>query len=141
MKLIYAYTRQQAIEDGVLLRFEDYVRGEGGLFGPEYVEVELEMIRIKEARFPLGELVITPGAGASLHFIDARSCLMRHQLGDWGELDEEDRLANEHALRENLRLFSAYNVEDKRVDGSKVRIYVITEWNREATTLLLPEDY
>ena len=139
--LIDMYTRDQAIADGVLIPFGNYVRKEGGLFGPEFVEVDLEMVRIEEAWFPLGELIITPAAAERLHLIDALSCLVRHQLGDWGEVAEEDQLANEKGLKEGARIFSAYRAEDKRVEGWKVRIYIITEWNREATTVLLPGDY
>ena len=76
-----------------------------------------------------------------MNLLDALGCLMRHQLGDWGELDEEDELANEKTLKKERRLFSTYRVDDKRNEGEKVRFYIITEWNREVTTLLLPGDY
>lgn len=61
--------------------------------------------------------------------------LARHQSGDWGELDEEDIQANETALEDGLRLMSVYKTD------AGVRTYVITEWDRSYTTLLLPEDY
>lgn len=141
MKLIYEYTRQQAIEDGVLMRFEDYVKNEGGLIGPESVETQLEMIRVPEAEFSLGELIITPGAAEAVKLEDAIECLIRHQLGDWGELCEEDKQENEQALKEDRRIFSVYQPDDRRKEGETIRIYVITEWSREATTLLLPGDY
>jgi hypothetical protein len=141
MKLIYAYTRQQAIEDGVLMRFEDYIKNEGGLIGTESVETQLEMIRTADAEFSLGELIITPGAAEAVRLEDAIQCLIRHQLGDWGELCEEDKQENELALKEDRRIFSVYQPDDRRKEGETIRIYVITEWNREATTLLLPGDY
>ena len=141
VEIISVYTREQAISDGVLIPFETYVRNEGGLFGPEFVEVDLEMIRIQDALFPLGDLIITPAAAERLQLVDAFGFLMRHQLGDWGEVVEEDQLANEKALKQGLRLFSVYSAHDRRVDGWKARFYVITEWNREATTVLIPEDY
>jgi hypothetical protein len=34
--------------------------------------------------------------------------LLRHRNGDWGELDDEDRRANDQALVYGSRLFSAY---------------------------------
>jgi hypothetical protein len=43
--------------------------------------------------------------------------------------------ANAEALKEGLRLLSAYHLKD----GTK--IWVITEWDRSATTVLLPEEY
>lgn len=61
--------------------------------------------------------------------------LARHQSGDWGELDEHDTQANETALEEGLRLLSVYET------AAGVRTYVITEWDRSVTTILLPEDY
>jgi len=61
--------------------------------------------------------------------------LIRHGQCDWGDLHEDDKEANEEALKEGLRLLSAY----KLPDGKK--IWVITEADRSATTLLFPEDY
>jgi len=140
MTLISVYTREQAIEDGVLIRFEDYVWAAGGVFGPQGIRDDIEMVRGNEdAKFKLGELVITPGAANVLHVVDALNCLLRHQFGDWGEVCAEDRETNERALKDGSRLVSVYEVEGK--NGKGVRFYIITEWNREATTILLPEDY
>ena len=105
------------------------------------MDAQLEMIRISDAEFSLGELIITPAAAEAVKLEDAIECLIRHQLGDWGELCEEDKLENENALKKSRRIFSAYHPGDRRKEGEKVRIYVITEWSREATTLLLPGDY
>nr|MBA2637786.1 hypothetical protein [Solirubrobacterales bacterium] len=55
--------------------------------------------------------------------------------GDWGEVDEEDKAANERSLKEGTRLLSAYHLKD----GTKV--WLITEADRSATTLLLPQEY
>lgn len=99
------------------------------------------MIRIPEAEFSLGELIITPRAAEAVTLEDAIECLIRHQLGDWGELCEEDKQENEQALKEDGRIFSVYHPHDRRKEGETIRIYVITEWSREATTILLPGDY
>jgi hypothetical protein len=85
--------------------------------------------------FSLGSLVATSNAMSMLLPEDIRSALRRHANGDWGDLDTEDRLANEQALLQGERLFSAYN------SATGVRFYVITEWDRSVTTVLLPEDY
>ena len=66
--------------------------------------------------------------------------LQRHLNGDWGDLDDEDKQANELALVDGSRLLSAYHLKD----GTKV--WCITEavgenGHREATTFLLPEEY
>jgi len=88
-------------------------------------------------RFPLGQVVATPGA---LRAIEAagqspEEFIRRHAAGDWGELSEDDRLENERSLVDDCRLLSAYSL----ADGT--RIWIITEADRSATTLLLPDEY
>ena len=61
--------------------------------------------------------------------------LDRHRRGDWGDVGKEDWQANERALKHGERLLSVYHA----ADGTK--FYVISEWDRSATTVLLPEDY
>lgn len=84
----------------------------------------------------LGQLFITPGAMTALHTLAVSpvSFLKRHQQGDWGELDDEDKKANQDALVYGLRVMSAYQIQG-------VRFWVITEANRASTTILLPEEY
>lgn len=86
-------------------------------------------------RFPLGQTVSTRNAVDSLHPEDVLASMARHQAGDWGELCEEDRQANEQALAHGGRLFSVY------YDRNGAKFYIITECDRSATTVLLPEDY
>jgi len=60
--------------------------------------------------------------------------LKRHASGDWGDLCQEDIKENELSLKEDFRLLSAYkNGEEK--------IWIITEADRSATTVLFPEEY
>lgn len=61
--------------------------------------------------------------------------LTRHLAGDWGELCDEDRVTNELALQHGDRLFSAYEKE------GLPKIWIITEWDRSATTVLFPDEY
>lgn len=86
-------------------------------------------------RFPLGRTVITQGALATLAAKDVLTAVRRHSSGDWGDVCEEDREANDRALLEGTRLLSAYHSE------SGVRFWLITEADRSATTCLLPEEY
>lgn len=88
-----------------------------------------------DMRFLLGRTVATPGALKEVGMPEMVRALARHVRGDWGEVCPEDAEANETALREDLRLLSVY-----RSEGG-VRFYVITEWDRSATTVLLPEEY
>lgn len=87
--------------------------------------------------FPLGRLVATPGALQAL--AESRQSpsvfLARHSAGDWGLVDEEDRLLNDEALRDGSRLLSAYETE------RGVRLWIITESDRSVTTILLPDEY
>lgn len=64
-------------------------------------------------------------------------CLLRHFSGDWGKLCDMDALTNELALDpdEPQRIMSVYQFEDK------TEFWIITEWNREVTTVLFPTDY
>jgi len=92
---------------------------------------------VKEALFPLGQLVATPGALAAL--ARARHTpldfLSRHVRGDWGELDKEDRRENELSLKRGFRLLSSYRT------NAGEKIWVITEADRSVTTVLLPDEY
>lgn len=66
--------------------------------------------------------------------IDALAVLSRHVRGDWGDLDEEDKKENELSVTEGFRILSAYGKGDSR-------LWVITEADRSATTILLPREY
>lgn len=94
-----------------------------------------------EKKFELGKIVATPLALSALENADENAAvyLNRHQSGDWGDLGAEDKATNEEAIKYEGeragRTFSAYYLKD----GTK--IYVITEWDRSVTTVLLPEDY
>jgi len=87
------------------------------------------------ARFQLGKLVATPGA---LEAAPSREALFglvqRHASGDWGDLDAHDKAENELSLREGFRILSAYELEG-------TRYWIITEADRSATTILLPQEY
>jgi hypothetical protein len=87
--------------------------------------------------FALGKTVATPGALVVMQGvgISPLSLLSRHQCGDWGDLDDEDKAENETSLKENFRIFSSYNLAEK------IKLWVITESDRSSTTILLPEEY
>ncbi len=87
-------------------------------------------------RLTLGHLLATSVALDHLtrSGISALDLIRRHASGDWGDIDPEDHSANNQALRNGSRLLSAYRI------GSE-RVYVITEWDRSATTILLASEY
>ncbi len=90
-----------------------------------------------EILFNLGRVLATPGALDALrrNQCGAWAYLSRHVTGDWGALDRADAAENELSLREGLRLLSAYALPDG------TRLWIITEADRSATTLLLPDEY
>ena len=89
------------------------------------------------ALFPLGRLVVTPGAMALIRHAGEDllpALLERHRSGDWGDVPQEDARENEFSVRHGFRVLSSY-----RVAGET--LWVITEADRSATTFLLPEEY
>ena len=57
------------------------------------------------------------------------------ETGDWGCVCDEDKQENEFSVDKDLRIFSAYRLKDE------TKIWVITESDRSATTVLLPSEY
>lgn len=87
--------------------------------------------------FPLGPLLATPGALEAMERAQTNpvQLLARHATGDWGELDAEDRAANDRAVAAGDRILSAYTLE------SGEQLWIITEADRSATTAILPREY
>jgi hypothetical protein len=88
--------------------------------------------------FSAGRIVATPGALALLEQANKSPLefLSRHLRGDWGDdLCQEDKTENELSLKYGFRLLSSYQVTDTE------KIWIITEADRSATTLLLPAEY
>lgn len=95
------------------------------------------------AKFRLGHLVSTCNALEALqrNNVTALSLLRRHLSGDWGIVSEEDAFVNDMALQDGGRLLSAYMLPDQTLLWIITDAEIDEEHNREATTLLLPEDY
>jgi hypothetical protein len=85
-------------------------------------------------KFQPGSIVTTLGALDVATHEQIAVILRRHLSGDWGEVDKEDTAANEQALKHGERLLSVYDV-----NGEK--LWVITEADRSATTVLTPSEY
>lgn len=87
--------------------------------------------------FPLGQLVSTIGAVEALDDAgdNAIAYIRRHLRGDWGDVCPEDAQANDWSLQHGERILSAYHT------SAGVKLWVITEWDRSATTILLPSEY
>lgn len=89
------------------------------------------------ARFKLGQTLITPGAAEAIR--DAGQLplefLMRHQSGDWGDLCGADKRENEFSIANGFRILSKYHTTEGEA------LYVLTEADRSATTILRPDEY
>ncbi len=82
----------------------------------------------------LGIISVTRKAAAELDRFQATDALTRHMVGDWGEVDEEDWRRNDEALEKGYPVVSSFLNRDFR------RFMIVTEADRSATTILLPEE-
>jgi hypothetical protein len=88
-----------------------------------------------EPQFELGNIFTTPGADEMIaDGLLADLYIDRHWRGDWGDIDEEDKEANEEAITHGDRLLSCF-------DTPVGRLWIITEADRSTTTLMTPEEY
>jgi len=87
--------------------------------------------------FKLGKIVATPNALEVLerNGRGAKEFLDRHSNKDWGDICAEDAALNDDAVIHYMRIMSAYKINKRE------KIWIITEWDRSVTTILLPEDY
>jgi hypothetical protein len=91
-----------------------------------------EKTKMSKGLFDLGTVVATPGALAL--GIDFTPYLAMHQRGYWGDVCQEDWQENDLSVKEGFRILSAYKTEQGK-------IWIITEHDRSATTVLLPAEY
>jgi hypothetical protein len=86
---------------------------------------------------PLGRTLATPGALAAFQRSGdvPADFLRRHECQDWGNIGDDDWARNDAGLKNGLRIVSSYTLRD----GEK--IWIITEADRTATTILLPDEY
>jgi len=97
---------------------------------------------MNKPKFSLGQLLATPGALKALEESGQTPAffLEKHVQGDWGEICDEDKRANDQALVDGSRLLSAY----RTLKGE--RLWIITEaadddGRRAASTILRPDEY
>ena len=95
------------------------------------------MKKTTKGLFSLGHLLSTPGALAALEEagVEPSELLGRHVTGDWGNLDEEDKVLNNQALVDDTRILSAY------ILSTGTKVWIISEADKSATTILLPHEY
>jgi hypothetical protein len=93
------------------------------------------IISEEDFKFSIGQIVATPGVLEALTPVEIIPTLLRHLRGDWGDLDAEDKEANDQSLIDGSRLLSAYH------SAKGIKFWIITEWDRSVTTVLLPSEY
>ena len=101
------------------------------------------MVNQNKVKFKLGKMAITPGAITALSKSNQLPdfFLKRHIFGDWGELCKEDAdlnneaIAHEGNIDKQMRVMSVYKTANNET------IWIITEWDRSVTTILLPSEY
>ena len=133
-------------EDGEPVVAHDAERAHNALAGV-LVEVD-EAIRAatiprRRLSLVLGQVVTTRGAADALAPWQLRRYLERHQMGDWGNVCEEDAATNDEAVEFGGRVLSAYPINpDLPCKGfGENCVWLITEADRSVTTFLLPEEY
>ena len=91
---------------------------------------------ILEPRFQLGKTYATAAVTqwAEREEIDLTRYLRQHHCGQWGDLCDDDKQANEAAIEHGARIFSAYKV-------GATKIYAVTEHDRSKTTIMLATEY
>lgn len=93
-------------------------------------------------KFPTGQVVMTRGiadrcADDSLFAFFVTKALQMHSTGNWGDVGDEDWDSNNEALVSGDRLFSSYYLDERHSE----KIWIITEVDRSATTVLWPSEY
>lgn len=89
----------------------------------------------KAPKFQLGKVFVTKAVQDTISPVDALRSLSRHWNSDWGDVCEEDAAANDQAITDGMRLLSVYQSREG------IKFWIITEADRSATTVLLPDDY
>jgi hypothetical protein len=85
----------------------------------------------------LGEIAATSGPMEAFEIMDGYPArfIRRHVRGDWGNVCEDDAKENDFSVKNGFRIFSVYRLSDD------TKIWIITEADRSATTVLLPSEY
>ena len=87
-------------------------------------------------KFKLGQVVITKGVNAKISesiefskfFLES---IAKYRNCDWGDIPEEDKRMNDSAVKNG----------DDRIVARYNDIYIITEYDRSATTILFTHEY
>lgn len=95
-------------------------------------------------KFKLGQLVATRGVDErmrkdSIFAAFVSKSIRRYQNCDWGDTCKEDKKSNDYAVENGERILAVYKQGEDVINPGT--IWIITEWDRSATTILFPEEY
>lgn len=89
----------------------------------------------------LGNVVMTSGVNnlvneEKITMQDIVKCVARHSNCDFGELNSDDVELQNYNIENNIedRVMSIYKINE-------IKLWIITEWDRSYTTILLPDEY
>ncbi len=84
-------------------------------------------------QFECGHIIMSPLVQQLVRegHLDLAPYLDRHRAGDWGEVSDQDRQANDSALRDRGALFSIYSITPT------LKLCIWTEEDQRETTILL----
>ncbi len=146
-RLFWGWRNAMSYIDKAMLADGQLLPHPGPIGDPERTEDcfrELEQDLVSEyvtaSLFDMGEVAMTSGVSHLVvhHGLNLIDFLSRHEVGDWGDLCDEDKASNQSALTKGGRLFSSYDVEGI---PTVAKVYIITESDRTVTTVLLPSEY
>ena len=92
--------------------------------------------------FTIGQLVATRGVhdlmqeNPGFNYF-AQSAFLKYRRCDWGDTCESDKAQNDSAVINGERILAEY----RHPEHPDWRLWIITEWDRSATTLLFPSEY
>jgi hypothetical protein len=94
-------------------------------------------------KLKLGKLVATRGVSDRMQrdlafaaFVS--KSIRRYKEGDWGDISKEDMAQNDYSVDHGERILAVYEQDSVK---EPMKIWIITERDRSATTILFPEEY
>ena len=97
--------------------------------------LSIKALDTRDSVLSLGQVVVTRGAREVLTDHDIEKALSSHKAGNWGIVSKDDWRENDYAIKRNERVLSSYLSSDED------KFWIITEWDRSVTTILLPDEY
>lgn len=110
---------------------------------PTFFRKDLKIMKARKSRKPLfniGEVAATKRVKERMEKsqdfdLFCRRSLVRHIYGDWGSISKFDKRSNDEAIYYGERILSVYPF------GDMYKIWIVTEADRNHTTIMFPDEY